>query len=618
MKPAINLEITSRTVAFGGAYFGDGGQYERLVGVAHMSIDPGLPENRSIVDLDLAPRDASGLVNYDVDFEILRPLQPASAAPVLVYEVVNRGLKVHLGGEPKQGHVSAFLLNRGYTIMWSGWQGYLPAGPILGARLPVATSKGQPITGRIEAEAIFDDFSSDRLSLPYPANSLDQKAGTLTVRARADSTARTIPKTDWRYVDDRHLHLKRPANMDAGAIYRFSYVAKDPRVMGLGFASVRDLVSFVRHASTSEGNPLADIRPPPCEQGAAASCPDPSGGAFTTAVAIGVSQSGRFLRDYTWQGFNRDSAGNRVFDGMLAVVAGGRRTFTNLRFSDPGRFSRQHEDHETPGFSFPFAYGSMKSPVTGKSDGILEQCSRDGSCPKVFHIDSSTEFWQAGSSLVGTDATGRDLVFPENVRAFLIASTSHAPGIAAPGCQLAANPLTYSPVVRALTISMVEWTLDGTPPPDSEWPQASKDELRPLKALNPPSLSGIGLDWPKAANRPQSQGASRDWPVLLPRVDADGNDVAGLRLPQIDAPLGTYLGWNPRKAGYAPRELCSAFGGFVPFATIKQSDSADPRPALEERYGEKSRAVVMQSAIAALVDKRLLLKEDVQSILAEN
>lgn len=606
--PVVILEITSRTPAFDGAAFGEAGSYERLVGVARLAVDPKAPENRGIVDLDIAPRAADGLVHYDVDVEILRPRDPLKARRVLLYEVVNRGMKLlSYSRDGGPGDIVA-ALRRGYTVVWSGWQGDIVGPALIGARLPVALGADGPITGRVVAETIFDDVSSNVIKLAYPA--ADVKAGgSLAVRESADGPDRLIPAADWQYRNDREVVVRRPTDTDGGAIYRFSYVARDPKVMGLGFAGIRDIVSFLRHGGAAQGNPLYDIATAPCERTARGICANPQGGVFSSAVGVGISQSGRFLRDYLWQGFNRDLQGGRVFDGLIPVVAGARRTFTNFRFSEPGRFSRQHEEHETPGFTFPFAYQTIRDVVTGKSDGLLARCSADRTCPKVFQIDTSTEFWQGGSSLVGTGGAERDLPFPADVRAFFIASGSHAPGVVMPACEMAANPLNHSAVVNALLIDMVEWTTAQRNPPPSRWPRLADRELVSPDKLVAPDLSSIERVWPTVFNRPAAPPGTQGWPVLLPTVDSDGNDRGGIRLPALVAPAGTYLGWNLRKVGYATGQLCSVLGGFIPFAVDETARGRDPRQSIAARYSGEHRAVIMQAAEQILKKERLLLSD---------
>jgi hypothetical protein len=618
-KPsAVRIEITTRSDAFGGTAVDTIGIYEQLAGIAHMTIDPKAPANRDIVDLERAPRDADGMVHYDVDVQILRPRNPAKAQRVLVYDVVNRGNKTisAMAGGSGWGADAGptFLAQRGYTVVWSGWQGDLAGSRQIGARFPIATYHGRPITGRITTEAIFDAPSGDRMVLPYPAASLEQSRARLSVRQRADDREQTVAPVDWHYVDARNITLKRPAGMDAGAIYRFSYVARDPKVMGLGFAAVRDLIAFLRHGSAEQGNPLADIALAACIRNASGTCANPDGGVFGTTVAFGGSQSGRYLRDFVWQGFNRDLSGSRVFDGVLTMIPGGRRTFTNMRFAEPGRFSRQHEDHDVPGFDFPFAYGALRDPVTGKTDGILFRCEADRTCPKIFHVDTSAEFWQAGASLVGTGGTDRDIAFPRNVRAYLIAGGAHAPGMTMPACQGLANPLNYSPIIRALMIDLIDWTTGSHDPPDSRWPRIADGGLRPVEALQTPDLSSIGISWPKVVNRPTAPAGKRGWPVLVPSVDADGNDAPGIRMPELAAPTGTYLGWSLRKAGFGAGDLCLVFGSYISFATDAAARGSDPRASLTDRYGPTTREQRLGAATDELRRDRLLLLDDTAAV----
>lgn len=586
--PPVRIEVTSRIDAYEGRRFGEHGPYERIAGIAHLRIDPQAPANRGIVDLARAPRGADGLVAYDVDVVILRPKDGTRARRVLLYDVVNRGMKLlsmFTGGSPMSGADpidpgDGLLLRQGYTLVWSGWQGDIPlsgtgAGRV-GARFPVATDGSKPLTGPVASEAIFDNTTSNRLTLPYPAASLDQGKARLSVRALTDAPAQAIAPADWRFDDDRHVTLKRPVGMDAGAIYRFEYVARDPVVMGLGFSATRDLVAFLRHGTAAQGNPLADIAAAACERDAKNACVNPAGGAFSATVAFGASQSGRYLRDYLWRGFNRDLAGRRVFDGVIPFVAGARQTFTNFRFAEPGRFSRQHEDHDVPGFGFPFAYATLTDPVTGRRDGVFERCRQDGTCPKLFHIDTSAEFWQAGASLVGTGGTARDVALPADVRAYMIAGGAHAPGMTMPACRYPANPLNYTPIVRALLLDMVEWVAGRRAPPASRWPSLAAGELVPVEALQPPPA--LGIEWPRVVNQPVAPAGKREWPVFVPQIDRNGNDVAGIRMPQITVPDGTYLGWNLRKAGYGAGDLCLIAGAYLPFADDAPT-SAETAPA---------------------------------------
>ena len=609
--PDVRIEVTSRIDAYDGRTFGNAGPYERIAGIAHLRIDPRAAANRGIVDLAKAPRDSDGLVAYDVDVVILRPKDGTRARRVMLYDVVNRGMKLMamftggsaMGGGDPIAPGDGLLLRQGYTLVWSGWQGDITLSGngkgLIGARFPVASDGDKPLTGPVSTETIFDNTSSNRLSLPYRAATLDQASAKLTVRAVTGAPAREIAASDWRFEDDRHVTLTRPAAMDAGAIYRFDYVARDPVVMGLGFTATRDLIAFLRHGSAAQGNPLADLSAAPCEKDAKQACVNPRGGAFSAAIAFGGSQSGRYLRDFLWQGFNSDLAGRRVFDGVIPFIPGARQTYTNYRFAEPGRFSRQHEDHDVPGFGFPFTYATLTDPVTGRRDGILATCSADGTCPRVFHIDTSGEFWQAGASLVGTGGTNRDVALPANVRAYMIAGGAHAPGMALPACRYPANPLNYTPIVRALLIGMVDWTLGRAEPPASRWPSLGKGELRPVDALRGPE----GIVWPKVFNQPISPAGKRAWPQYLPAIDTQGNDQPGIRMPEVAVAEGTYLGWNLRKPGFGEGDLCLIAGSYLPFP----ADRREPPATVAER-----RAAV----VGELAAERLLLAEDAARLRA--
>jgi hypothetical protein len=618
----VRLEITARDPVYQGRSFGDHGAYERIRAVAHMRVDPKDPANTGIVDLDLVPRAADGMVEYDVDVVILRPAEAARASRVMVYDVVNRGMKLvgmlnqdgfAMGDPIAEG--DAFMMRQGYTVVWSGWQSdvvlpaMLPPGmpkpELLAARFPTArNADGSPVTGMVSTETIFDAPTGDTMALPYPAASLDQPGAKLTVQQRTGDPRRVLGKGDWSFLDAKHVRIRRPSDVDAGAIYRFEYTARDPVVMGLGFAATRDLVAWLRRAG--DGNPLSDLAQAPPGPSAA----KPADGLFASTIAIGGSQSGRYIRDFLWQGFNRDTAGKRVFDGMIPFIAGGRRTFTNFRFAEPGRFSRQHEDHDVPGFDFPFTYATLTDPVTGKSDGILARCKESGTCPRIFHIDTGAEFWQAGASLVGTGGTGHDVALPNDVRAYVIAGGAHAPGMSTPFCKYPANPMNYAPVLRALLVAMVDWTTGRADPPASRWPSLQSQEIVPVEALDAPFKP-----WARVANLPIPPAGKPGWPVFVPAIGKDGNDVPGVRLPDIAAPTGTYLSWNLRKQGFAEGDLCMIFGGYVPFAKdVASRAPGDRRPTLDELYSPAAdRTKAYAAAAQQLVRDRFLLPEDAKA-----
>jgi hypothetical protein len=386
--------------------------------------------------------------------------------------------------------------------------------------------------------------------------------------------------------------------------------------MGLGMAAVRDLVSFLKDArfdASGQQQPLADIRP-------------------IATVALGISQSGRFLRDFIWQGFNAAPNGGRVFDGVMSTIAGSRKSFTNVRWAQPSRFSRQHEDHWVYGDQFPFAYTTITDPLTGRTDGIFARCNTDKTCPKLMHVDSDLEFWQGRASLVVTDGMGNDVPPPANVRLYLMSSTQHvAAAVPSAGiCQMPSNPAEQSSTYRALMARLITWVRDEQEPPPSRYPSVTAGTLvRPQRlGMGFPNLDDLGLKLPTALNELNPVDYSESQPhvdtrrhyfLLVPRTDADGNDLAGIRVPDIDVPLATYTGFALRRAGFAEGELCGLNGSYLPFSANAHERHAknDPRPSTAERYASRTDYVARVRASAErLRSDGLMLDEDVALLLA--
>ena len=610
-----------------GKTFGAAGAYARIKGVARGTLDPTAPHNAGIVDLDKAPRNAAGLVEYATDFFMLRPAAPRQGSGILVYDVTNRGSKRILSllddvaandpiavNDPKTAHDAGlgFLLGRGHSIVWSGWDPGAPrANNGLGGDFPVALEAGKPITGRIRDEFHVGTRGPAELvvrRLSYPAASLDQPAARLAVRDREADRRRDIPREEWEFVDARSIRLLpegRP--FEPFKIYELWYEATEPKVLGIGFASVRDLVSHLRHQRAD--NPLleddAEIR---------------------HTLAFGVSQSGRFLRHFLELGMNRDSAGRRVFDGVFSHVAGAGKVFANHRFGMPGRTATQHEDRLYPENWFPFGNAAATDPFSGKTGAILTGAPSD---PLLIETNTATEYWQKGASLVHTDPSGRsDAELPANVRVYLIAGTQHGgrPGAdPRPGpCVNPRNPHSATPALRALFHALEEWVTKGVAPPPSRVPTLAAATAVKAETVRLPRVKDFALapganpivppvDWID----PPEEGPSRFYETFVAAVDADGNEVAGIRLPPIAVPLGTYTGWNVYRA--QPGELCDRDGSLIPFArTRAERDAADdPRPSLEERYGSRETYVAkVREAAAALVAERLLLPADAEAFVA--
>jgi hypothetical protein len=641
------LEVKSRADAFGGASFGISGQYEYIAAVAHGQLDPNDPANARIVDLDKAPR-VNGLVEYETDVAILRPKDASSARRILFYDVVNRGNKNGLGSyfnegtgdlTSADGAGNGFLMRGGYIMVWSGWQGDIALsgdGSRIGTRFPIATNPdGSAITGPSREEIIFDNTTNPgTMPLLWPTATRDPSQATLRVKLRQTDDWRTLTSASWSYIDDKSISIDRPADMDAGAIYEFIYTARDPMVMGIGFAAIRDVVTFLKYATADDRgnpNPLNDLRQAPCElRDASDSCPLNPSTTVDASIMEGISQSGRFVRDFLWQGFNTDVQGRKLFDGAMPLIAGSRKTWTNFRFAQPGRWSKQHEDHLQAGDQFPFTYATITDPISGMRDGILAQCSTNDTCPKVVHLDGSGEFWLGRASLVVSDGAGSDVALPDNVRAYLMTGPPHGynqTGVStrAAACKFGSNIVNAGASGRATFQALVDWVVRGTEPPASRFPTLSNGLADPdvRSAVGFPDLSPIGVNFTGVHNflhltnysvvPPVVDLASR-YRVMIPRTDSDGNEMGGIRSPDMTVPLGTHTSWNPRAPGFAEGDQCTSQGSFIPFAATaaERASTGDPRLSLAERYSSKADYVArVRTAASTLRDQRLMLQEDV-------
>ncbi len=616
----IKFEVRSvESPAFEGRGFGAAGTYDRIIARATIAVSPADPRNAVIVDIDRAPRNAQGLVEAVADVEILRPTIAANGNRILFYDVVNRGRKLALGffNDAPGGNElvkaadagSGFLMARGYTIMWSGWQGDLQAG---GARAMLTVPVVPETTGLSREEYIFDHTENPiGAPLTYPAASLDPAGAKLTVRQREADVPQTPAGLSFRFDGPGKITISRPDGFDGGAIYEFVYQARDPKVIGLGLAATRDIVSFLRNESAD-----------------ATGTPNALAGRIDRAIGFGVSQSGRYLHDFLYYGFNTDEAGRTVFEGLMPHLAGGKRTFTNFRFAQPGRSSYQHADTLFPGADFPFSYPVTSDPLTGRTDGLMARCLAAGNCPKIIKTDTELEFYQGRASLVATDTRGNALTMPGNVRLFLLSNLQHAAPANAKSemtrtCMFPSNPLYAGPPLRALLTAMEAWVTRDAPPPASRYPSRADGTLVEPTAVDFPQIPGVThfatmnravvLD---ERTMPPTRGAA--YPVFLPRTDADGRNLAGIRLPSLEAPVGTHMGWNYRKAGFGEAELCDNTGSMIPFARTREErlKTGDPRLSLEERYRGSERADAMAKAARKLVEERLLLEEDAKSFVS--
>ena len=630
--PMANIEIQVNAVEpfAEGKSFGEAGSYLRIRGVAKGELDPAAPENTVIVDLDKAPRNARGLVEYETDFFILRPTDPSRTNAVLVYDVTNRGSKrifqllddapsapVDAANDPKTVREAGlgFSLGRGYSLVWSGWDpGAPPANNGLGGRFPTAMESGRPIAGRIRHEFHIGTRApgkGDIVRLSYPAVSTDTRQARLTVRDRESDSRIDVPAQSWEFADTRSIRpLPQGSVFSPFKIYELWYEATGSKVLGIGFATVRDLVSFLLYEAADRNG----TRNPLIAEGAPT---DRTG--IRHALAFGVSQSGRFLRHFLELGMNDDGHGRRVFDGVMSHVAGAGKVFANHRFGMPGRTATQHEDRLYPENWFPFGNAVTTDPFSRETGTILQGRPAD---PLVIETNSSTEYWQKGASLVHTDpAGGSDTDLPANVRVYMIAGTQHGgrPGAdPSPGpCVNPRNPHSATPALRALFAALEEWVTKATAPPPSRVPRVADGTAVMAEDVRMPAVPGFAVapganpivppvDWVDPPARIDNVYGAR-----VCAVDADGNEIAGIRLPPIAVPLGTYTGWNVYRA--QPAELADRDGSLIPFARTKEEREAarDPRLSLEERYGTREDYVSKVSAAAeALVAEGLLLPAD--------
>jgi len=636
----IRIEFTSKTPFAGGVSFGNTGPYERLLGMASFAIDPNEKDLPFVVDLDLAPRNAEGLVEFKAVLDIVKPVNLNRGNRRLLFDFSNRGnrgafTRLNDGGGSdlsKESYAGNGFLNRlGYTVVWCGWQGDLVyTGNNLVAFVPEARQNGQPLRGKVRQEFIVDRRGV--LSMPvsgaaniqcYPV--LNRANATLTVREKEADPRVPMPDGEWELAKAKDTDGKvelTPSNTDLyvkggfkpGWIYELIYDTEGSRVMGLGFLGLRDLVSFLRHGKAD-----------------ASGLPNPLAGFVDKAYGYGASLAGRVVREYIYEGWNRDAGGRKVFDAVLTHTGVGR-LFFNMRFAQVGRYPRQHEEHSWPSERYPFTFTPVPDPFSGKVDSVLKRPDTD---PLVIHSHTAGEYWERHGSMTHTDPRdGSDVEIPANVRMYALAGAPHA-AIAADNPrwigQLPPNNISPQPFLRACFVMMDRWSTTGEPPPPSRVPKRSDGTLvSPGEALaHFPKIRGVNL--PATPSRlpywnygpdfdrgimsvfPPEAVKGKEYPVQVPQVDADGNDMGGVRYPDMQVPLGTYLGWALRKAGFAEGELLSTNGCIVTFARTKaeREKNADPRLSIEERYASHAAYVeAVRRAVDGLVKEGLMLPED--------
>ena len=643
---------------------------KRITGRAFGELDPKDPHNAIIQDIRLAPRNAKGKVEYQATFQLILPSDPGKMSGLMWHDVPNRGGRVTIVAAER---------NAGDAGLSSGWQGDNSGGTAQDAPdrevvlVPVARkSDGSAITGKVLGRIVnrggpdSQPILVQSNPLPYRPATLDTRRATLTAHAHEAvdgkvSVHSVVPSSEWAWArcdaahafpgtpDPAHVCLKK--GFDAKLLYQVVFTAKDPHVLGIGFAAFRDVASFFRNAGKDDAgtpNPLADR--------------------IQWVIGRGVSQSGNYLRQFIHLGFNQDEAGRQVYDGAWPIIAG-RRIALNFRWAQPdGVLELYQAGSEGPQWWLPWEDGVRGLPARG----ILDRCAKSRTCPKIIEHFGSAEVWslKLTPEWVGTDAK-EDIPLPENVRRYYIPSTTHGGGVggfntslpgsglppvgpACPGNNFGnaifpANPVPHTQTVNALRAHFRNWVMRGTPPPDSVWPRLKSGDLVDpnREAMGFPDIPAITVisqtipgnfimpvfdyDWGPGFNYNDTSGVPTKQPppikrvlrMLVPRVDADGNELGGVPVVLRDAPLGTYLGWNLTAGGERPfhqGQICHYAGGMIPFAKTRaeREASGDPRLSLEERYQDHAGYVAaVRAAAAKAVAAGFLLQEDADALIRQ-
>jgi len=639
------VEILSRADLQDGRAFGLAGAYERIIGRVYFAVNPENIHNRPIVDLDKAPRNAQGEVEFSADLYLFKPKDMAKGNNAVLFEVSNRGgkgiLRLVNGGntsDPNNEFGDGFLLREGYTIAWLGWQfDVADQGQNLRLSAPVAHDPGgKEIRGLVRS-----DFtpSQKRDEMPlghillgpaggksYPVDDPASPKNVLTVRDAPDGPRQVIPRGRWSFAhsaegqlvaDPHFIHLD--GGFLPGKIYEVVYESKDPAVAGAGLAAVRDFLSYLKYDSQA----TAPVR---------------------RVYAVGISQSGRFLRHFLYQDFNADEQGRQVMDGVIAHVAGAGRGSFNHRFAQPSRDAQPLSSIFFPTDLFPYTDLPEADPETGETAGLLDAASRSHTAPKIFFTNTSYEYWGRSASLIHTSTDGlKDAAPGENARIYLLAGLQHFSAVFPPQkattgspdstAQQRHNPNPVQWFWRALITDLDQWVKDGTPPPPNTYPKIADSTLVPLSKWTFPRIPGVntphemnlayhldfGSQWRSGiiSNEPPKVG--KTFSVLVPQTDADGNDLGGVRLPELQVPLATYTGWNLRDPSIGAPDLRLSFlGSFLPFArdASEREKSGDPRRSVTERYVSREQYMgKFAEAAMNLIKERFLLREDLTAVL---
>lgn len=646
----IRLDIRSRRAFAEGKSFGETGAYELIEGRAELSLRADQIGADAIYEPEFIDTDAEGNIRATTDVWLLAPLDPERGNGSLLFEFVNRGNKRMLqffnSGAASNRPQSAsdagtgFLMREGFTLLIAAWQGdVLPGDDRMVIDVPAYMGPADRLTAMVTAELVNEGPVATCLPLSgktgtrsYPVANPD--TATLQRRRYPSSPAEQIGRDRWSFAflegaggglgggdiqgaeqailpSKRHVWL--PEGFQPGWLYHLTYEAAKPLAFDIGFVAVGELVSYLRHDASS-ANPLA--------------------GRIARTIGWGRSQSGRAIRDFLYRGFNRDHAGRRIFDGMLPHISGGGKTtmhrFQNLVIAA----SREYEDHLHPSDRFPFSYASSTDHLTGATDAILKRPETD---PKLIHTQSASEYWHRRGSLVHTDTEGNDLEQPENVRVYLWSSSQHwsdpKPALPPKGpCLNFQNIVQTVSLFRGTLMLMHRWLADSQPPPPNRIPRRRDGTLVPIDKWTFPASLGLALprrpnplyrvdygpdfDRGHAAPTDPQVDRSQEYAVLVPQSDSDGNDVAGVRAPMVEAPLGSYTGWNLRAPGHGAGMLHGFSGSYIPFAETEDEAelTSDRRAPISARYADaRAYSEAIKAAAEALVADGFLLAEDVST-----
>ncbi len=642
------IQILTRHIAFGGYSFPNVGQYEVITGIATGEVDPSSRLNSIITDLSLAPRNAKGNVVYQHNFYILKPVDLSMGNHKIMYEPPNRGSKLFatFNNTPTAGNdpattltdptilADSFLWTQGYTTVWSGWENYpttLTTTTGSGSFPVIHGPNNSTITGP-GYEYIVTNAASYTLAYPAASGSQGAPDAVLTHRVHLDDQPDVVPASGWAYTDATNTAIKlTTGNFVNNDIYELSYIAKDPTVNGLGFAAIRDFNSFLRNASRDDNN-----------------TENPLAGDVQRIYTYTLSQPARLLNDFTYLGFNEDENRHKVFDAMLQWVGAADGINMNYRLSQTKRTERARQEELYLEGLYPFANVPTHDKISSSSDWRYRRCEQTHSCPLALEFYSANEYWVKAASLFSTDPSGKfDLPDHPLTRLYLLSSAQHASAgnpASKGSCQQFLDPLDPAPVERALWMALDQWSTKGIQPPDSQIPQLGDGTLVPplQSKVGFPSIPGVtytglkttryrfnyGPDFyntliptinPPLITPPYEDNPENGpiYPSFVPKTDKDGNDIAGIRLPELDVPLATYTGWALRSGVWA-NDGCEGSGQYIPFQATKAARTAagDPRPSVQERYQSyteyKTKVI---AAVDSLVRRRFLTCNDSQDMV---